>query len=485
MPIYFTENLMNFEISQVNKRIARQVYFNYLIKSFMMPLFISTIYIICALIISKYFFSKMPFWYWLVLLTPVIILIGYNFYISRKLFFSEEELSAYIDYKTSSEGMYLTAYELNVKLEEKNQMQLLEKTSLVLPLRIPWRFLIIYIAIFTFFIFILLKLPATFLSMGGETGELLAVEKAMLEDLKTAKIIEPELAAQIQEEIDKLKEKFKENGIDKENWEKKQSIGQMLNEKLQEQQKIQEKIQNQMEQLEKKINSSEKLEELAKEMHLLEANLALNEFAKQTDEFQKASTEIQQVLSLKKDMLSGANLDLNQKLKALQALKEITKEMQKQQNARRACTASESSGQKPSDKEGEKDLANKLSALAERLDKEAKECIGVAESESDEPGKGGVSRGRGDAKLNLTNQSEPALIPLNLEKLNQGGQFNTEGEVVDISEGKQDKYTLDTQKNESRKFQNTETDLVNNQKTIPNRRDVIKKYFKRQSTQEK
>lgn len=474
---------MKFAINSINQKIARKVYLNYLVKSLIAPFVISIVYVICALIISKYFFDKLPGWYWFVLGLPVIALFYYTYLGSRKLFFSQQELSAYIDYKTSSEGMYLTAFELDAKLEDKLQKELLLKTSTLLPLTTPWRFIVSYMSLILLFFLIVKMLPMTFLKTKSDAGELLAIEKAMLEDLKNAKVLEPTVAEELQKELDKLKEDFKKNGINKENWEKKQAIGQKLDEKLLEQQKIQEKMASQLEQLEKKIAASEKSEELAKELHSLESTLALNEFAKQSEEFQKAEKEIQELLS-NKNLSNGSKLDLNQKLKLLEAMKKITKEMQNQQNFRKDCNICKEGEGQDGNKEGEANLAGKLSELAKRLDEEAKECLAECEGEGDgasgRPGPGG-----GHSKLELSNQVDPGLTPLNLEQFNKGGQFNSDGNVIDVSKGKHDKYTIDTQKNDQREFQNTGTDLVNEQKVNPNRREVIKKYFKRQSTQEK
>jgi hypothetical protein len=478
---------MKSSISQVNKKIGRQVYFNYLIKSFIAPFFISLVYILCALITSKYFYDSMPTWFWLVLILPVVSYFGYTYFLCHKLFFTEDELSAYIDYKSSSEGMYLTAYELNSNIDENIQKQVLQKTSLTLPLQIPWRIVLEYIVIIAIFFFIIQILPSSFSKIKGNAGDLLAVEKAALDDMIAAKVLEPEVADQLKKELEQLKKDFKENGIDKDNWEKKQALGQMLEDKLQEQLKIQEKMQSQMEQLEKSINASEKLEELAKEMHSLEASLALNEFAKQSEEFQKLAKEMQGLLSEKKENSNGSKpLSMSDKLKTLEALKGLAKEMKNQQGERKQCSANKPGGSKPGDKEGEGNLEGKLSALAQRLDKEAKVCL-MALKTGGKPGKGDVDDddGPGSSEVEFTNQAQSNNAPLNLEKLNEGGKFNSEGHTIDISEGKHDKYSIDTQNNDQRNFQNTGTDLVNDQKVIPNRREVIKKYFKRETSQEK
>lgn len=476
---------MKLAISQVNQKVARKVYLIYLLKSMIWPFLISIVHILCALIISKYFYTEMPEWYYLILGIPIIILFGFTLLKSSKLFFSQQELSAYIDYKTSSEGLYLTAYELNTKLAEEKQKEMLQKASALLSLAIPWRFIFSYLGLIILLFLIVQLLPTSFLKIKSDSGDMLAIEKAMLDDLKNAKVIDPELANELQNELDKLKNDFKNNGINKENWEKKQAIGQKLDEKLQEQQKIQEKMQSQMEQLEKKIKASEKIEDLAKELHSLESTLALNEFAKQSEEFKNAEKEIQDLLSANKDLLNGGKLDLNEKLKLLETLKKMTKEMQKQQLDRGACAPCQASGDKASHQSGEGNLAGKLSDLAKRLDKEGKEFATLIAIGDGPGGNGGVSEGGGKSDLNLTNQADPALLPLNLEQFNKGGQFNSEGKVIDVSEGKHDKYNIDNQKNEQRNFQDTGTDLVNDQKINPNRRAVIKKYFNRQSSQEK
>lgn len=470
---------MNQIVNQVNQKIARKVYANYLLKSFVSPFIISVAYILCALLISKYFFSQMPLWYFAVLVCPILVLFIFTFLNSRKLFFSQQELSAYIDYKTSSEGKYLTAYELDTKFEPNMQKEVLMKTSQLLPLSTPWRTIFTYLSILALLFMIIRMLPPTFLKVKGESGELLAIEKNMLEDLKNAKVISPEIAEELQKELDKLKEDFKENGINKENWEKKQAIGQKLDEALLEQQKIQEKLQAQMEQLEKSISASEKMEEIAKEIHALEASLALNEFAKQSEDIKDAEKELEKLLKENKD--KGNQLTLKEKLKLLEALKKVNKGMQDQNEASKDCELCQGELKEGDGKEGIGKLAARLSELAKRLDQEAKECENCMEGEGDDI----ATEGGGTAKLNLTNQAKPELTPLNLEEFNKGGQFNSEGNLVDVSEGKHDKYTIDTQKNEQRNFQDTGTDIVNDQKVIPNRRDVIKKYFKRESNQEK
>lgn len=398
---------------------------------------------------------------------------------SRKLFFSQQELSAYIDYKTASEGKYLTAYELDTNIEPGMQKDVLMKTSQMLPLSTPWRTILTYICILALLFLIVRMLPPTFLKIKGEPGELLAVEKNMLEDLKNAKMINPEIAEELQKELEKLKDDFKDNGINKENWEKKQAIGQKLDEALLEQQKIQEKLQAQMEQLEQKIGASEKMEEIAKEIHALEASLALNEFAKQSEEIKDAEKDIDKLLKENKN--KGNSLTLKEKLKLLEALKKVNKGMQDQNEASKDCEQCQGDPNDGGGKEAKGKLAARLSELAKRLEQEAQECQECMEGEGDEI----ATDGGGSAELKLTNQAKPDLTPLNLEEFNKGGQFNSEGNLVDVSEGKHDKYSIDTQKNEQRNFQDTGTDIVNDQKVIPNRRDVIKKYFKRESTQEK
>lgn len=452
---------------------------NFFIKTLILPFFISIVYLLCALIVSKYFFNEMPIWYWLILCIPVVLLFSLTIYYKSKLFFSDQELWAYIDYKTSSEGLYLTANELNYHLDERVREQVLKRNFSNLPLHFPWKIIVNYAILLIIFLTILLYLPKTFLTIDGNVGDLLAVENSLLEDLQKAKIVDQKLAEDIKKELDSLKEDFQKNGINKENWEKKQNLGQVLEDKLKEQQQIQEKIQSQLEVLEKSIKNLEKYEEIAKQMAALELSLDLNEFAKQDEDFQKAIKELQNATC---DNASEKKMGLSEKLKALQAMKSFNREMQKQMEARKGADSNQN-GQNGQGNSGEKKLSKSLADLAKRLEQEEGECEMALVAEG--PGKGGVSRGPGDAELKYTNQTDSSLTPLNLEEFNRGGQFNTEGELVDISKGEHDKYTIDNQKNTERKFNNTETDLINDQKVLPNRRDVIKKYFNRQSNQEK
>lgn len=469
-------------VKKLNQRIARQLYLNFFIRSLIQPFFISIIYLLCALIVSKYFFKEMPWWYYLILGLPVLILFIFTFYYKSKLFFSDQELWAYIDYKTSSEGLYLTANELNAQVDDRIKQQVLTRNFSSLPLQVPWKVIFNYVIIFILFVTILIFLPKSFLSIENNGGDLLAVENSLLEDMQKAKVLDPKLAEDFKKELESLKEDFKNNGINKENWEKKQNISQMLEDKLKEQEKIQEKIQSQMEVLEKNINEFEKLEEIAKQMAAIESTLALDEFAKQNEDFQKSIEDLKKAISEKKDASSEKKMDLKDKLKALQAMKNFNKEMQKQMEARNGVEPS-LEGQKGKSNKGDNKLGKSLSDLAKRLADEEAECEMALASQV--PGNGGVSRGRADAELKHTNHTESSLVPLNLEAFNKGGQFNTEGEVVDVTKGEHDKYSIDNQKNTERSFKDTETDLINDQKVLPNRREVIKKYFSRQSNQEK
>lgn len=475
------EHLVSLGVKQLNQRIARQLYLNFFINSLILPFFISIVYLLCALVVSKYFFKELPLWYWLILAIPVIVLFSVTFYYKSKLFFSDQELWAYIDYKTSSEGLYLTANELNTHLDDRIKQQVLSRNFSNLPLDFPWKMLANYVVLFVLFLTILFYLPKSFLTIVGNGDDLLAIENSLLEDLQKAKVLDPKLAEDIKKELDNLKDDFKNNGINKENWEKKQNISQVLEDKLKEQQQVQEKIQSQLEILEKNINDLEEIEKIAKQMAALETTIDLDEFAKQSDEFQKAIEDLKNATNQNKSN-SEKKTGLKDKLKALQAMKNFNKEMQKQMEARKGVEPGKD-GQNGNGKASEKRLAKSLSDLAKRLEEEKGEC--EMELATEGPGKGGVSRGRGDAELMYNNQTESSLVPLNLEEFNKGGQFNTDGELVDVSRGEHDKYTIDNQKNSQRNFKNTETDLINDQKVLPNRRNVIKKYFNRQSNQEK
>ena len=82
-------------------------------------------------------------------------------------------------------------------------------------------------------------------------------------------------------------------------------------------------------------------------------------------------------------------------------MKKITKEMQNQQNLRKDCGICKEGEGQASNKEGEANLAGKLSELADRLNQEAKECavcIAEGDGEGQPTGMAGPGGGHSDCR---------------------------------------------------------------------------------------
>lgn len=474
---------MKLTTQQINQKIRRQIFLIYFLRILQLPILISILFVICSLIAGKFYFNNLPIWFYCSIIIPVILFLTFIAHKSQKKVFTNPELWAYIDMKTDSSGKYLTANEVPTMMTNQDKFEWEALNAKLQNVKMPWDTLAAYLIFIALFLIAISFLPSSFVKIRQDSRDLLTKELAKLDILKNAGVLDNQQAEEIKKELDRIKGDMDKNGINKQNWEDKQLADQMLDKKLDEQRDLQEKLKNSIEQLKQKINDNEKAEEIAREMQSLESNLALNQYEKKSEEFKKAADNLKEAINTAMNNKSNNQSNLEQKLKALEAMKKFNKEMQKQQEERNNCPYGKA-GQLNKESGKEKSLQDKLAELSEEIEKESEMLQAEILQVGDGDGKGGVSRGRGDADLKLNQNAEPLNQATNLEILNKGEFFNSQGRLVDISEGKHDNYVIDTQKNETRQFKDTQTDLINDKKVLPNRRNVIKKYFNR-SVQEK
>ncbi|MBL4884006.1 MAG: hypothetical protein JKY95_05665 [Planctomycetaceae bacterium] len=333
----------------------------------------------CLILLVKLFIPSLwPHTLWLFALLPAMPLLAWRQTNSHR--FTRTEAAALLDQKLEAGGLLMTlsetpddhwqSYLPEVEMLWRNSLVKIRPKRFVSLLALPLAFAMVTCIIPVRETSVLQAKPR---KVSQQTTEEL---EAILETLEEADILEEEDKAELKKELEKFAEQTKDQPLTHEQWETADFLRQNM--------------QMKWEKNERGINSaSSAIDELLSSM----ANSG-EVSAEQLEQFENAMGENLQAMARKA---------LNSGLEGMSD--EMKKMLENLANSGKLSMPGDAQAQKKMMEE----LKEMLKKEAEKLAKQRGDCQGLCEGgmcEGNQPGKGGISRGRGDAEMLFGEESD-------------------------------------------------------------------------------